>query len=197
MKILLIGADGQLGSELRKIFDAGLTPLTHRDIEISDPAQTEAVIKAAAPEAVINTAAYHSVPDCEKHPERAFQVNALGARNLAQACRSTGARLVHISTDYVFDGSKRMPYPEEDIPRPLNVYGTSKAAGEFFIPVAGRYHVIRTSGLFGVRGCRAKDGPGPGRNVTVTEVPRAAAGEHDGPEGPRQHEEHERNGDKG
>jgi len=158
MKILLIGADGQLGSELRKVFDAGVTPLTHKDIEISDPAQTELVIKAAAPDAVINTAAYHNLQDCEKDPETAFKVNVLGARNLAQACRRAGARLVHVSTDYVFDGRKAAPYTEGDIPRPLNVYGVSKAAGEFFVPVAGRYLVIRASSLFGVRGCRAIGG---------------------------------------
>ncbi len=157
-KILLVGADGQLGSELRKDLGAGVTPLTHKDIEISDPAQTEAIIKAAAPDTVVNTAAYHNLPDCEKDPETAFKVNVLGARNLAQACRRTGAKLVHISTDYVFDGRKGSPYTEDDPPRPLNVYGVSKAAGEFFITAAGRYLIIRTSGLYGVRGCRAKGG---------------------------------------
>ncbi|OGD20680.1 MAG: dTDP-4-dehydrorhamnose reductase [Candidatus Aminicenantes bacterium RBG_16_63_16] len=158
MKILLIGADGQLGFEVRRAFGAGVMPLTHKDIEVSDPAQTAAVIGSAAPGAVINTAAYHSVPECEKNPETAFRVNTLGARNIALACVQTGARFVHISTDYVFDGRKPAPYTEEDIPRPLNTYGVSKAAGEFFVPVAGRYYIIRTSGLFGIRGCRAKDG---------------------------------------
>lgn len=158
MKILLIGADGQLGSELGRVFGPGLTPLTHRDIEVADAAQTAAIIRAQAPDAVINTAAFHNLPGCEKDPETAFRVNVLGTRNLALACRETGARLVHISTDYVFDGRRASPYTEEDVPRPLNVYGVSKAAGEFFVPVAGRHYTIRTSSLFGIRGCRAKGG---------------------------------------
>jgi dTDP-4-dehydrorhamnose reductase len=158
MKILLVGADGQLGSELRKEFGDGLMPLTHQDIEIADKARTAAVVEAAAPDAVINTAAFHNLPDCEKDPETAFRVNVLGPRNLALACRGTGAKLVHVSTDYVFDGHKASPYTEDDTPRPLNVYGVSKTAGEFFVPVAGRYLNIRTSSLFGIRGCRAKGG---------------------------------------
>ncbi len=158
MKTLLIGADGQLGTELRMALGPDAVPLTHADIEIADTARTAAVIAAAAPEAVINTAAFHNLPACEKDPETAFKVNGLGARNLARACLAAGARLVHVSTDYVFDGRKTSPYTEDDIPSPLNVYGVSKAAGEFFVPAAGRYHIIRTSSLFGSRGCRAKGG---------------------------------------
>jgi dTDP-4-dehydrorhamnose reductase len=166
MKILLVGADGQLGSELRKELGGGVTPLTHKDIEISDSARTAEIVQAAAPDAVVNTAAYHNLPDCEKDPETAFKVNVLGARNLALACRKTDAKFVHVSTDYVFDGRKASPYTEDDPPRPLNVYGVSKAAGEFFVTAAGRGLVIRTSSLFGIRGCRAKGG----RNFVKTMI---------------------------
>lgn len=158
MSILLVGADGQLGFELLRELGPAAIALTHRDIEIGDAVGTLASVEAAAPETVINTAAYHNLPDCEKDPERAFRVNVLGPRNLARACRKTGARLVHISTDYVFDGRKQAPYTEDDVPCPLNVYGASKAAGEFFVPAAGRWLTIRTSSLFGIRGCRAKGG---------------------------------------
>jgi dTDP-4-dehydrorhamnose reductase len=101
----------------------------------------------------------HHVDNCEREPERAFAVNALGARNLALAARDIDALLIHVSTDYVFDGAKTSPYVETDYPRPLNAYGNSKLAGEHFVEcVAERYFVVRTSGLYGKAPCRAKGG---------------------------------------
>ncbi|MBC8235355.1 dTDP-4-dehydrorhamnose reductase [bacterium] len=160
MNIMLIGANGQLGSDLRKVLTTEeLIPLTHADIEITDAAQVEAIIKHHQPEVVINTAAYHKTDECEENAEKAFQVNALGVRNLALSCREHNATLVHMSTDYVFDGKKGEPYTELDTPNPINVYGVSKLAGEHFVKyILDKYFLIRTSGLFGVAGSSGKGG---------------------------------------
>lgn len=159
MKILLIGANGQLGTDIRKVFPPDrIIPLTHNEIEISDYDKTREVIGQYAPDVVINTAAYHNVPECEKHPQQAFLINAIGVRNLVRACRERDIKLLHISTDYVFDGKKKQPYTEDDIPNPLNVYAVSKLAGEFFARCWEKHYIIRVAGLFGLTGCRAKGG---------------------------------------
>jgi dTDP-4-dehydrorhamnose reductase len=99
------------------------------------------------------------VESCELQPERGYAVNALGARNLALIANDLGATLIHVSTDYVFDGSQRSPYEEADSPRPLNVYGNTKLSGEYFVrSIAARHFVLRTSGLYGASPCRAKGG---------------------------------------
>jgi dTDP-4-dehydrorhamnose reductase len=96
---------------------------------------------------------------CESQPQSAFAVNALGARNMASASVNHSFRLIHISTDYVFDGGKKRPYTEEDCPRPLNCYGNSKLSGELFIQaIAKNYAIVRVSGLYGLAPCRAKKG---------------------------------------
>jgi dTDP-4-dehydrorhamnose reductase len=101
----------------------------------------------------------HHVENCESEPDKAFAVNALGARNLALVARDIGAVLTHVSTDYVFDGGKTSPYEETDAPRPLNVYGNTKLAGEYFVrSILDRCFVLRTSGLYGKAPCRAKGG---------------------------------------
>jgi dTDP-4-dehydrorhamnose reductase len=160
MKIVLIGANGQLGSDLKRILDsANLVCLTHQDIEVTDYEKVSRVIKSHSPDILINTSAYHKVDECEGNPERSFQVNALGVRNLALTCKECGSTLVHFSTDYIFNGRKKEPYIEEDIPNPLNVYGISKLAGEYFAKyILDRYFLIRTSGLFGIAGARGKGG---------------------------------------
>ena len=108
---------------------------------------------------VVNTAAMHQVEKCEADPARAFAVNALGARHLALAANALDARLVHISTDYVFDGAKAAPYLESDCPLPLNVYGNSKLAGELFVrSLAEKHYVLRVSGLYGQNPCLEKGG---------------------------------------
>lgn len=160
MKVAIIGANGQLGSDLVKVFQGGdVVPLTHSDIEITNSAQTDSVLRGIRPDVVINTAAFHKVEDCETEYARAFEVNGIGAANLARSLEKLGAVLVHISTDYVFDGKKRNPYLEDDPPNPLNTYGLTKLAGEYYIRnLCSRHYIIRTSGLYGLARCRAKGG---------------------------------------
>jgi dTDP-4-dehydrorhamnose reductase len=108
---------------------------------------------------VINTAAMHQVESCESEPDQAFAINALGPRNLALAARDVSTALMHVSTDYVFDGNKACPYDEGDLPRPLSVYGNTKLAGEYFVrSILDRHFVLRTSALYGKSPCRAKGG---------------------------------------
>ena len=162
MKIVVIGANGQLGSDLVAAFSENgdvTCALTHSDIEISDLRSVSHALENIRPQVVVNTAAMHHVENCEREPEKAFAVNALGPSNLAIVARDLGAVLMHVSTDYVFDGSKGSPYTEEDDPRPLNAYGITKLAGEHFVrATTTRYFVIRTSGLYGKSPCRAKGG---------------------------------------
>jgi dTDP-4-dehydrorhamnose reductase len=162
MKVAVIGANGQLGTDTARAFEESgdeVVALAHSDIEIADRDSVFAALRGLRPRIVVNTAAMHHVDNCEREPEKAFAVNAVGARNLAFAARGIGALLIHVSTDYVFDGAKTSPYLETDCPRPLNVYGNSKLAGEHFVEcVAERYFVVRTSGLYGKAPCRAKGG---------------------------------------
>jgi dTDP-4-dehydrorhamnose reductase len=173
MKIVLIGVDGQLGTELATVLPKEATvPLTHADIEVMESHSIELAFERHRPDLVINTAAFHRVDDCETQMERAFQVNAFAARALAQACRRVGAALVHFSTDYVFAGDKTEPYVETDRPGPLSVYGASKLAGEYLVSATLRRHfLIRTCGLYGQGGSRSKGG-----NFVETMLRLAAAG---------------------
>jgi len=107
----------------------------------------------------VNTAAMHHVEDCERDPDRAFAVNGVGARNLSLAAREIGSTVMHVSTDYVFDGAKGKPYEESDAPRPLNVYGNTKLSGEYFVrSTIDKHFVLRTSAIYGKHPCRAKGG---------------------------------------
>lgn len=158
MKVAIIGASGQLGMDLQNAFrDSETVPLNHPDIEISDRDSVMRVLSSIRPELVINTAAYHKVDDCEKNPERSFLVNSMGALHLADVSEALRCALVHISTDYVFDGRKGRPYVESDLPDPLNVYAVTKVAGEHFIAAhCSRHYIVRSSGLYGHNKCRAK-----------------------------------------
>lgn len=162
MKIAVIGSSGQLGADIVAAFsDLGdeVISLTHSDIELSSLESVRNCLGGSGAAIAVNTAAMHHVEKCEQDPERAFAVNAVGARNLALATREMGATLVHISTDYVFDGTKGAPYLEEDVALPLNVYGNSKLAGECFVRTLNPKHfVLRTSALYGKHPCRAKGG---------------------------------------
>jgi dTDP-4-dehydrorhamnose reductase len=162
MKIAVIGSNGQLGSDLVAAFSENgdaVCGLTHSDIEISDLHSVSHALEDIHPQVIVNTAAMHHVENCEREPEKAFAVNALGPRNLAVVAQDLGAALMHVSTDYVFDGSKGSPYIEEDNPLPLNAYGISKLAGEHFVrATTDKHFVIRTSGLYGKNPCRAKGG---------------------------------------
>jgi dTDP-4-dehydrorhamnose reductase len=158
MTVAIIGARGQLGRELVKVFGPGCTPLDIEEVDIREPVGLRRVLETCGPSVVINTAAYHNVPECEKDPGRAFAVNAVGVKNLRDICLALDLALVHISTDYVFDGRKSVPYTEEDVPNPLSAYGVSKLAGEFFARQVPVHYVVRISGLFGVAGSVAKGG---------------------------------------
>jgi dTDP-4-dehydrorhamnose reductase len=162
MNVAVIGADGQLGSDVVEAFaDNGdkVYALAHADIEITSFDSVARALTEPAPQIIVNTAAMHHVENCEREPDKAYAVNALGPRNLARTARNLGATLIQISTDYVFDGSKTTPYDEGDIPRPLNVYGNTKLAGEYFVRCTTEKHfVLRTSGLYGKRPCRGKGG---------------------------------------
>jgi len=160
MKICIIGANGQLGSDLYNELSCFDTKgLTHADIEITDEKQCFDVITKIAPDYVLNTAAYHNVPYCEKYPDRAALINIEGARNLAKACNQVNAELIHFSTDYVFDGKSNTPYLEDDLPNPLNYYAITKLAGEYAVKAyLNKHKIIRVSGIYGKIPCRAKGG---------------------------------------
>jgi dTDP-4-dehydrorhamnose reductase len=161
MRVVVIGADGQLGTDLCRILhEFKTTPLTHQDIEITDINSVEGILGQYKPDVIINTAAFVRVDDCETEVDKAFSVNALGARNVAVVAEKLGARLFHISTDYVFGGEaepRTVPYTEFDTPIPLNVYGKSKLAGERLVQhLCSRHFIIRSSALFGVAGSSGK-----------------------------------------
>jgi dTDP-4-dehydrorhamnose reductase len=155
MKILLIGARGMLGGDLQPILSVQHEVFGKdiQDLDITDPAQTQKAVGALQPQTVINAAAFTDVDGCESQKGRAFAVNAEGAGHVARACRQAGARLIHLSTDYVFDGTSRVPYTEEASPHPLNVYGESKLQGEKAVQEAGGNQLIlRTAWLYGKHG---------------------------------------------
>ena len=177
MKVVLIGSNGQLGSDLLKVFQAAgdtVVPLTHAQLDVCSEDRIAVVLADAKPDVVVSTAAYHRVDECEKRAALAFEVNGSGAMNLAQACNRSGAVLVHFSTDYVFGGyDKRTPYEETDRPAPVNVYGTSKVVGELLIPAyTDRYFVLRVCGLYGIAGSSGKGG-----NFVETMLKKALAGD--------------------
>lgn len=161
-RVLVIGANGQLGHDIVRALHADgeweIVPLTHAEIEITDPASVASVLKVHHPEVLVNTAAYHVVDRNEAAAEF-FRVNAVGVKVLVEAARDAGATLVHFSTDYVFDGALQRPYHEGDPPNPVNTYGISKLAGELLIRATyARHYILRVCGLYGVIGCRAKGG---------------------------------------
>jgi len=161
LKVLIIGSNGQLGSEITKRFSnrAEVIGLTHADIEISDIGSVETQIEINKPDVVVNTAAYHDVKKCEEDPDQAMRVNAGGVLNLARICADHRISLVQISTDYIFDGRKGTPYMEGDLPNPLNIYAVSKLAGEYIVQnYCERFYIVRVSGLYGQVACRAKGG---------------------------------------
>src|SRR4029077_13264226 len=117
MKVAVIGGNGQLGRDVASVFSDGghkVTSLTHQEIEVSSLASVRESLEGLRPELVVNTSAFHHVEKCEADPAHAFAINGIGARNLAQITQEMGATLMHISTDYVFDGRKNAPYFEED-----------------------------------------------------------------------------------
>lgn len=155
MKVLITGAAGQLGRALLKTAPATAEiQAAGRELDICAPAALRSAVRAFKPALIVNVAAYTAVDRAESERERAFAVNAAGVENLAHAALDCGARLVHVSTDFVFDGRKSSPYLPEDAMRPLSVYGASKAEGENRLrALAGETAVIvRTGWLYAAAG---------------------------------------------
>lgn len=168
MKTLVVGASGLVGSKTARAagpgavgtyneFPAGL-PCRGARLDLREPASVRKVLADERPDAVVNTAALHDVDYCESHAREARILNSEAAGALAEACSDAGARLVHVSTDYVFDGAKGAPYSEKDAAAPLNAYGATKAEGEKKILALG-HSVVRTGVVYGA-GPAAPRGPG-------------------------------------
>jgi dTDP-4-dehydrorhamnose reductase len=172
MRAIVLGAGGQLGSELARLLGQG-SGFTHDQVSVVDPDAVDALLSSMRPALVFNCAAYNAVDRAESEKDLAFAVNAEGPANLARACARHHIRLVHFSTNFVFDGTLDRPYVESDEPAPLSVYGASKLAGEQRVldaqPAA---LVIRTSALFGDKGSAIKGGSFPDRILS-----RAGGGE--------------------
>jgi dTDP-4-dehydrorhamnose reductase len=156
VKVLIFGCGGQVGREVCRAAwppSFELLALDRRGSDITDPVAVDMVIGRHKPGLVINLAAYTAVDRAESEPELAWAVNCGGAANVAAACSETGTPLIHLSTDYVFDGYKNEPYREADPVNPLNVYGRSKEAGERAVRRAAAHHVIlRTAWVYGAHG---------------------------------------------
>lgn len=153
MKVLVTGAGGQLGLELAELLpEKGheITALTRKDLDIADAASVERALNEHEPDLVLNAAAYTNVDGSETERDLAYRVNALGPRNLAQHCERRGRELLHVSTNYVFDGEAELPYEPYDAPNPISVYGRTKLAGEEYVrDLSSRWYIVRTAGVYG------------------------------------------------
>lgn len=154
VKVLITGSAGQLGTDLvlsAQKFGHDVFATSHNDLDITNKTQVIEMIKAAKPEAIIHAAAWTAVDACESDPQKAIAVNRDGTANIVSAARSVGARVIYMSTDYVFDGTKPTPYVESDKPNPQSVYGASKLAGEQQLDIA-QDSVVRISWVCGEHG---------------------------------------------
>jgi dTDP-4-dehydrorhamnose reductase len=155
MRIMVTGAEGMLGTEMvaRLAREHDVIGVDVADFDIADFAATDAAVARAKPDLVCHCAAYTDVDACERDPDRAFRVNALGTWHVAAACSGAGAAMLYISTDFVFDGEKGAPYTEYDSPRPLGAYGASKLAGERHVrELLARHFIVRTAWLYAAHG---------------------------------------------
>ena len=153
MRIVVTGAGGQLGSEIKKVTGGQCVFRSSSELDVTDPEAVRSLVETEAPEVIINAAAYTKVDLAEEERERAFAVNGKGAAVMAEAAAEAGALLVHISTDFVFDGLKSSPYLEDDETAPINVYGASKLRGEEETASSSAEHmIVRTSWLYGEGG---------------------------------------------
>ena len=161
-RVAIFGSGGQLGVELKSEFSRRgwqVVAFERAKVDITDPAAVEQALANADPSVVVNSAAYNQVDVAEKEPVAAYQANALAVRNLALACRQIDARLIHFSTDYVFDGRAGRAYTEEDETHPLGAYAVSKLAGELYARAyVDSALVIRTSGVYGPGGMKTARG---------------------------------------
>ena len=161
MKILLIGKTGQLGGNiLRNNNKHEICAPDRSELDLNNSIATSDFIKEVKPKIVINTAAFHNVLLCEKEYDQAFRINCLAVRDLACICKEMGSWLVTFSSDYVFNGKKMSAYLEDDIPSPLQIYGITRAAGEFAAMSTAPQNtvIIRTCGLYGISGAKSKGG---------------------------------------
>lgn len=156
MRVLVTGAEGQLGKEVtRSLINKGYEFLacSRNEMDITNQEQTLQKVSIFKPEVIIHCAAFTKVDAAEQEPDEAYMVNAVGSRNVALAAEHSGAKLVYISTDYVFDGVGIVPYNEYDNTNPMSVYGKSKRAGEILVQsLCSRYFIVRTSWLYGMQG---------------------------------------------
>ncbi|MEX2274190.1 MAG: NAD(P)-dependent oxidoreductase [Actinomycetota bacterium] len=155
MRLLVTGAGGGLGRAFKEQVAShhDVHGLGHDELDIGDHAAVRAVVGELAPDVVLNFAAFTQVDDCESDPDRCYRDNALGPHNVALAARTQGAIIVHVSTDYVFDGNKGAPYDEVDTPAPLSVYARAKLAGEQLVRrTLAEHFVLRTGFVFGSGG---------------------------------------------
>ena len=151
MRVLITGAGGQLGTDLQLAFAADeVVALTRAELDLADRDQVLGAICSASPDIIVNAGAWTAVDDCESDPDRAFAVNALGPRWVADAARRVDAHVIQISTDYVFDGEKAEPYVEWDTANPQSVYGRSKLGAEH--EVGPDHTIVRTSWVMGEHG---------------------------------------------
>jgi dTDP-4-dehydrorhamnose reductase len=175
VRLLAFGGWGQLGTELARAAEGRheLIRPTRDEADVTDRRAVEAAVRAAAPDSVLNAAAFHKVERCQEDPATAMAVNAAGATHVARAAHEAGARAVFVSSDYVFDGEKGIGYTEDDPTSPVNLYGVSKAAGERAVRIASPDSlVVRVSGLFGHAGSSGKGG-----NFIETVLSKATADE--------------------
>jgi dTDP-4-dehydrorhamnose reductase len=174
VRALVAGAQGQLGQALcRRLGSRVAFAADRAALDVRDAEAVAAAVRRTRPDVVFNAAAYNKVDAAESEAREAFAVNAEGALNLARAARAAGALMVHVSTDYVFDGTARRPYTEDDRPLPICVYGVSKLAGEMLVAAAAPDHLtVRTSAVLGRGGSRGKGG-----SFVERIVARARAGE--------------------
>jgi dTDP-4-dehydrorhamnose reductase len=153
VRILVTGSRGQLGQELAETLpERGheVVALSRGELDVADAEAVRRSIEAHSPELVINAAAYTNVDGCETETDLAYSVNALGPRNLAQACERRGCQLLHVSTNYVFDGESDRPYEPFDPPNPISAYGRTKLAGEEYVKhLSNRWYIVRSAGVYG------------------------------------------------
>ncbi len=154
MKVLLFGGTGLLGTDIYETLkdEHQIRVLSSSDCDITKLENPYHKIKFEKPDIAINCSALTDVDRCEKEEDNAYKINAIGVKNIAIACRDFGVKLIHISTDYVFDGEKKEPYTEFDKPNPVNIYGRTKLAGEEFVKnILNNFIIIRTAWIFGKR----------------------------------------------
>lgn len=165
MRVLLLGANGQLGTDIQRVFsndsekDLHIIPFTRKDLDVENVDSVPDVLSRQDFDVLINCTSYHKTDEVEDNASRAITINAHAVEKMAESCENRGAHFVHISTDYVFSGSKRTPYTETDHPAPINVYGASKFMGETLAQKACQNTcIIRVASLFGIAGASGKGG---------------------------------------